>query len=109
MPETVSPAMQAVIARSLSPIWNAHPKSAEEWKTLVAKVAADTVATLPAMRERRGVKVEPATIAGVKAFIVTPEKIAEANRDRLLFHLHGGGYLLAPGEAGTREAILAAG
>jgi monoterpene epsilon-lactone hydrolase len=109
VPETVSPAMQAVIARPLSPIWNAHPKSAEEWKTLVAKLAADTVATLPDMRQRLGVKVEPTTIAGVKTFIVTPEKIAEHNRGRLLFHLHGGGYVLAPGEAGTREAILAAG
>jgi epsilon-lactone hydrolase len=109
VPDTVSPAMQAVIARPLSPIWNAHPKSAEEWKALVAKLAADTVATLPDMRQRLGVKVEPTTIASVKAFIVTPERIAEANRDRLLFHLHGGGYVLAPGEAGTREAILAAG
>src|SRR5690242_21215703 len=72
VPETVSPAMQAVIARPLSPIWNGHPKSAEEWKTLVAKLAADTVATLPDMRQRLGVKVEPTTIAGVKTFILTP-------------------------------------
>jgi monoterpene epsilon-lactone hydrolase len=56
-----------------------------------------------------GVKVEPTTIAGVKAFIVTPGEIAEANRNRLLIHVHGGGYVLGPGEAGTPEAILMAG
>jgi epsilon-lactone hydrolase len=109
VPETVSPAEQAVIAQPLSPIWNAHPKSAEEWKALVAKVAEGTMKTLPEMRKRLGVSVEPTTIAGVKAYVVTPEKIADANRNRLLFHVHGGGYVLAPGEAGTREAILAAG
>ena len=40
---------------------------------------------------------------------LTPESIPEANRNRLLFHLHGGGYVLFPGESGTREAILMAG
>src|ERR1700730_15511985 len=33
----------------------------------------------------------------------------EANRNRLLVHVHGGGYVLSPGESGTREAILTAG
>ena len=32
-----------------------------------------------------------------------------ANRNRLLLHVHGGGYVLSPGEAGTREAVLMAG
>src|SRR3712207_8559787 len=32
-----------------------------------------------------------------------------ANRDRLLVHLHGGGYVLYPGEAGAGEAMLMAG
>ena len=48
-------------------------------------------------------------IGGVKVFLVTPESVPEANRDRLLVHVHGGGYVLGPGEAGTREAILMAG
>ena len=30
------------------------------------------------------------------------------NHDRLLVHVHGGGYVLGPGEAGNREAILMA-
>ena len=103
VPATVSPATQAVIARPLSPTWNEHPKSAEEWKVLIARVADNVVATLPDLRQRLGVKVEPTVIGGVKAYVITPESITETNRNRLLVHVHGGGYVLFPGEAGTRR------
>ena len=73
IPATVSPATQTVIGRPLSPIWNEHPKSAEEWKVLIARVADGVVATLPDLRQRLGVKVEPTVIGGVKAYLVTPE------------------------------------
>jgi monoterpene epsilon-lactone hydrolase len=49
------------------------------------------------------------TIDGVKAFMVTPEVIPPDNRNRLLVHVHGGCYVLNPGEAGTGEAIFMAG
>ena len=103
VPATVSPAEQTVIARPLSPIWNEHPKSAEEWKVLIARLADGVIATLPDLRQRLGVKVEPKVIGGVKAYVVTPESIPETNRNRLLVHVHGGGYVLFPGEAGTRR------
>jgi len=45
----------------------------------------------------------------VKVFTVTPAEIAEGNRNRVLLHIHGGGYVLSPGEAGLPEAILMAG
>src|SRR5215469_16418502 len=109
VPATVSPATQAVIARPLSPTWNEHPKSAEEWKVLISQRANEVAATLPDLRQRLGVKVEPTTMGGVKVFVVTPNPIPETNRDRLLVHVHGGGYVFGPGEAGTREAILMAG
>ena len=108
VPSTVSPAMAALIRAPLQPTWNEHPKNAQEWKALIDTRAAAVLATLPALRARLGVKVEPTTIAGVKAFLVTPDTIAEANRDRLLVHVHGGGYVFFPGESGTREAILMA-
>jgi acetyl esterase/lipase len=101
--------MQEVIGRPLAPIWNEHPKSAADWKVLIARVAGQVAATLPDLRQRLGVKSEPTVIGGVKAFLVTPESVPEANRDRLLVHVHGGGCVLGPGEAGIREAILMAG
>jgi len=104
----VSAGMQKVIGGPLQSVWNDHPKDAEAWKAWV-KTRSDALAeTLPELRSRLGVKVEPTTIAGVPAFVVTPSEIPEANRNRLLFHVHGGGYVLFPGESGTREAILAA-
>jgi monoterpene epsilon-lactone hydrolase len=74
----------------------------------VAKAAGPVLAALPALRDKLGVTSEPVTIAGVKAFVVQPRVVPAANRGRLLLHVHGGGYVLSPGEAGTREAVLMA-
>jgi epsilon-lactone hydrolase len=109
VPETVSPQMQAVIARSHDPDFNIAPTTTAEWQARVAGAAQKTEAALPQLREALGVHVEPATIAGVKAFIVQPQSVAPANRDRVLIHLHGGTRVLNPGAAGTREAIIMAG
>jgi len=109
VPETASPALQAAIGAPLPPFWNNHPKSAQEWKEFVQQRADFTLKTLPALREKMRVKVEPTSIGGVKAFIVTPSEVAEANRNRVLVHVHGGAYVLGPGEAGTSEAIMMAG
>jgi len=109
VPNTVSPQMRAIIARPVNPIWNVVPKTKAEWKALVAKNAAETIPTIPAMRDALHVKVEPTTIAGVKAYIVTPDVISPANRNRLLIYFHGGGFVLRPGEAGLAEAIQLAG
>ena len=105
----VSPATQALIAAPLQPIWNEHPKDAAAWKALIDLRAEAVAKTLPDLRARLGVKVEAVKIGGVNAFMVTPDSVPEANRDRLLVHVHGGGYVFFPGESGTREAILMAG
>ena len=108
VPDTVSPAMQAAAGAPPLPFWNTHPKSADEWKAFVQQLAEVTLKRLPLLREQTGVKVEPTTIGGVQAFIITPREVAEGNREWVLVHVHGGGYVLAPGEAGTPEAILMA-
>jgi acetyl esterase/lipase len=109
VPDTVSPQMQAVMARPFDPSFNLEPQTTAEWKARVEKVALATVAGLPKLREALGVTVQPATMAGVKVFIVTPKSMAPQNRDRVLMHLHGGVRVFGPGESGTREAILMAG
>ena len=107
VPDTVSPRLQVVIARPLDPKFNIAPTTVAEWKARVEEAARATVATLPELREKLGVSVEATTLAGVKAFIVSPQRIR--NPRRTLLHLHGGVRVLNPGEAGTREAILMAG
>ena len=105
----VSPQEQALVGAPLPPFWNDHPKDAAAWKALINMRADQINKTLPGLRERFGVKSEQVTIAGVNCYILTPNDIPEQNRNRLLIHVHGGGYVFAPGEAATREAILMAG
>jgi acetyl esterase/lipase len=109
VPDSVSPQMQKLIAAPLSPTWNIIPKTAAEWKAQVAAGAAATMQTLPTLREKLGVKVEPTTVGGVKAYMVTPRNVPPENANRLLVHVHGGCYVSGPGESGTSEAILMAG
>jgi monoterpene epsilon-lactone hydrolase len=109
VPDTVSPRIQAIIAQSYNPNWNVVPKSDAEWRAIVDKAAAGVVATLPDLRAKLGVTVRQETMAGVKVFVVTPKNIPERNRNRVLIHVHGGAYVLSPGEAGTKEAIELAG
>ena len=109
VPTDVSPGMQKFIAAPLNPDWNKLWKTGEEWRKAADKMAAGIVPTIPAMAERLHVKIEPATMDGVKVFIVTPDEIPPENRNRVLIHAHGGCYVLFPGEAGATEAITMAG
>jgi epsilon-lactone hydrolase len=109
VPTDVSPQLQKLIAAPLRTNWDIHPKTGEEWKPVAEAGAVALVKNVPGMLERLKVKVEKTTIDGVRAFIVTPEMIAPENRNRQLIHMHGGCYVLNPGEAGLPEAIFMAG
>jgi acetyl esterase/lipase len=109
VPTTVSPQMAKIIGAPLRTNWNLLPKTGEEWKPVADAGAAGTIKNVPGMMERLHVKVEKTTIDGVRAFILTPEVIAPENRNRLLIHVHGGCYVLNPGEAALPEALFMAG
>ena len=109
VPTDVSPGMQKFIAAPLNPAWHDLWKTGDEWRKAADKMDAGIVPTIPDMAARLHVKIEPATMDGVKVFVVTPEEIPPENRNRLLIHIHGGCYVLFPGEAGATEAITMAG
>jgi len=109
VPGTVSPQLAKIIGAPLRTNWNVLPKTGEEWKPVAEAGAAATMKNIPGMMERLHVKVEKTTIDGVRAFIVTPDEIAPQNRNRLLIHVHGGCYVLNPGEAALPEALFMAG
>jgi acetyl esterase/lipase len=110
VPDTASRELQTLIAAPYRVgAWNAHPTSAAEWKEFVDQNSAAGAALRQQAREKLGVTMEATVLGGVKGFMLTPKEIAADNRNRLLFHVHGGGYVLGPGEAGTMEAILMAG
>ncbi len=98
VPLTVSPQMQQIIAAPLRQNWDVLPKTGEEWRATANAGAAVSIAALPGIRERLHVRVEPTTIDGVKAYVVTPDDIPPENRN-----------LLSPGEAATTEAVFMAG
>jgi acetyl esterase/lipase len=105
----VSPELQTLIAAPYPQGFNVDPKTPAEWKDWVNSRAQANIAKLPAMEEKLGVKVESTTLAGVHVFVLRPSRVPPANRERLLVHVHGGGYVLGPGEAGLAEAVLMAG
>ena len=109
VPGTVSPAMQAVIAQPLRANWDKPPTTPEGWTELVKTLEANTTPQVAPMAERLHVKIEPSTVAGVRAYTLTPDDIPERNRNRLLVHVHGGCYVLNPRLAALPEALLLAG
>jgi epsilon-lactone hydrolase len=109
VPTDVSPEMERIIAAPRNPAWNVLWKTGEEWRAAADAQAAKTVQAIPAMRERLHVTVRPGTMDGVRVYVVTPDVIPLEHRDKLLIHVHGGCYVLFPGESGTTEAIIMAG
>jgi monoterpene epsilon-lactone hydrolase len=109
VPDTVSPQIQKLIAAPRRAGWDVLPKTGAEWKPVAEAGAAGTIRALPGLLERLKVKVEKTTIDGVRAYIVTPERVAAENANRVLIHMHGGCYVLNPGDAGLPEAVLMSG
>jgi monoterpene epsilon-lactone hydrolase len=109
VPTDVSPEMQKLIGAPLRANWDAAWSTGEEWRKVADTAAAKTIQGLPAMRERLHVTVKPGMIDGVRIYTVTPDVIAPEHRNTVLVHVHGGCYVLSPGEAGTSEAITMAG
>jgi monoterpene epsilon-lactone hydrolase len=105
----ISEQMQKIIAAPLNPDWDLQWKTGEEARAYADKQAAATVADIPAMLARLHVTLKPAVIGGSRVFVVTPDEIPAENKDKVLIHVHGGCYVLFPGESGTVEAILMAG
>lgn len=109
VPGDVSPEAQALIALPLRQNWDRPPSTPEGWRALAEAGAAALAPNVPGMLERLHVKVERAVMDGVKVFVLTPDAIPPENRNRLLVHVHGGCYVLNPGEAALPEAVFMAG
>jgi len=104
-----APSCKRLLFAPRRPGWDVLWKTGEELRVAANVQASKTMQTLPAMRERLQVTVRPSTMNGVRVYVVTPDVIPPGHRDKLLIHVHGGCYVLSPGEAGTSEAIMMAG
>ncbi|MEX9952524.1 alpha/beta hydrolase [Providencia rettgeri] len=108
IPNTVSTQMQSLIAKPASS-WDVHPKNTQEWNQWVQDFDTAIETTLPALRQQLEVSLEANKLGNVPIFILTPKRMKKENQDRVLLNLHGGGYVLGAGEAGTLEATYMAG
>ena len=109
VPEDVSPGMQKLIAAPLNPAWNQLWTTGEQWRAAANLQAKVTLAALPGIRERLHVTMTTSVMNGVKVYILRPDVIPPEHRDKVLVQVHGGCYVLSPGEAGTTEAVMMAG
>lgn len=105
----ISPGMQKFIGAPLNPDWNKLWKTGEEARAYADIQAAATVKTIPVMLDRLHVRSEASTIDGVRVHIITPDTIPVEHQGKVLIHVHGGCYVLFPGESGTPEALIMAG
>jgi monoterpene epsilon-lactone hydrolase len=105
----ISPQMQAFIAKPLNPDWNDQWKTGAEARAYANKQAAGVVPAIPGMLSRLHVTMTSATMGGVHVYVLTPDTIPPENKDKVLIHVHGGCYVLFPGESGTTEGIMMAG
>jgi monoterpene epsilon-lactone hydrolase len=100
--------MQKIIA----PAWDGSTatvtKTSEQWKAIKKQTDEPEAKEAESLAKQLHVSVKDETIAGVHVYRVKPETIPEENRNRLLVHVHGGGYVFFGGMAATREGILMA-
>ena len=108
VPDDLDAASAALVAAPYSSFWNLHPPDDDGWRAIVKRAAEAAVPRLAQQRAALGVSIAPTTLGGVKAYILTPKTIPPAHQNQLVFHIHGGGYIFSPGEAGTGEAMLMA-
>lgn len=108
VPPTISPELAAYVAMPYPAGWDTIPTDAAGWRAKRDASVAQIAPLLPGLKERLGIRVEPDVIAGVPVFVSTPKEIAPRNANRVFLHLHGGAYVLYPGEVGAGEGMLMA-
>jgi len=110
VPDTVAPETARGIGRGIGANWNAIPKTEEEWATAAGRGAGapgNIGGGNQAMLDKFGLKSEPMTVNGVNTYMITPNDLPAANKNRLLVHVHGGCYVMGGG--GVTEGVLMAG
>lgn len=83
----------------------AVPANATEWKHYASATAKQDLRLVRAARARFRVTLALIYVGGVRCYAVQPEVIRPADRNRLLFGVHGGGFVTGGGESGLLDAI----
>ena len=104
-PSTVSPDTAVLVNAPVPDLWQSEPKTIEDWERMAGTYAKAAGEAAAETAQNRGVKVEASKMAGVPVFTLTPKEINNNKKDKVIFYIHGGGYVLGHGISGITEAI----
>lgn len=104
-PAGLSPEMRVVVNERIIPPLLPAPETTEAWLKLQASFdkPGDELGRQGAKRNRANYEVRE--IAGVRTYLVTPEKINKRFADRVFVHTHGGAWVFGGGDSALREAV----
>ena len=104
-PSTLSPEMTEAVNAPTPDLWLSKVQTAAEVHALAADYAKNAGQAYRQAAHDLGVKVEEIQMAGVSAFVLTPKNLKKAHKDKVIFYIHGGGYILGHGVSCIGEAI----
>lgn len=107
-PSTVSPEMAAAVDKKAGELWYSEPKSVEEWNKITGGYTEWAAPHAVETAKQLGVTITEEKIAGVTVRTLTPKTIDEDKKDKIIYYIHGGGYVFGEGVAGTTEGTLMA-
>ena len=108
-PATVSAEMAKSVAAPAPDLWLTGEKSPEAVSAIAKDYAAGAGPAALALAQEYGVRVEEGTLGGVRVYTLTPQTLAKEKADKVIFYIHGGGYILGHGISGIGEGVLMAG
>lgn len=108
VPDTVSPQMAQSVKAPAPLLWSSKPENPDEWRALTEEAFKAGEKSAKALADRLKLSVKKEVIAGVPVYIITPPQIDEDKKDKILYFIHGGGYVLGAGMSGTPEGLLMA-
>lgn len=106
-PTAASKKLYNAIAKSPAPKAKFDlPTTTKGWVERTTRDSEMFAHVVIAVAKKWNIKIEPGVIAGVKVYYVTPPKIADQNKNRLFYNVHGGGFTIGFGLASAFNAVL---
>ena len=108
-PATVSAEMAKSVSAPAPDLWLTKERSPEAVSAIAKNYAEGAAPAALALAEDDGVDVEEGPLGGVRVYTLTPKTLAKEKADKVIFYIHGGGYILGHGISGIGEGVLMAG
>jgi monoterpene epsilon-lactone hydrolase len=105
VPTTVSKPMAAAVAAPVADLWLKAPKSVSDWQAIASEYADTVGRSALSDAKALNVDVQATKIASVNVYVLTPKTIDQDKADKIIFYIHGGGYILGHGASGIVEAL----